>query len=246
MTEIQAPYGSAFSFYEHALVLAAKAHRDQVRKGTDIPYVTHPVHVAHILALAGFDADLVNAGLLHDVIEDAGVSYAEIAETCGFRVADLVASVTEEKTRDGAKIPWEQRKAAKLRRLEEGSRDTAALAAADALHNAHALVSDVARLGDTVWSRFNAPRDRIVWYYGEVLRLVRATLGDEPLVGDLEGAVRVLEAAAARTDRSENELGGLTTSTPSPRTQPHARRLTPEEGQRSPRRRERRLRRNLP
>jgi len=55
---------------DRAIVLAALAHEGQRRKGTVVPYVTHPFNVAVILDRHGFAADVVVAGVLHDVIED--------------------------------------------------------------------------------------------------------------------------------------------------------------------------------
>ena len=54
----------------HALAFAAKHHDRQVRKGTKLPYLTHPANVAIILSRYGRDNDTVVAGILHDVIED--------------------------------------------------------------------------------------------------------------------------------------------------------------------------------
>ena len=54
-----------------ALRLAAAAHYEDMRKGSQVPYVMHPFHVALILDRLGFHEDLVIAGLLHDVLEDA-------------------------------------------------------------------------------------------------------------------------------------------------------------------------------
>ena len=53
-----------------AYKLAAIVHAKQMRKGTLIPYVAHPIHVASILARAGCSEDVVIAGVLHDVLED--------------------------------------------------------------------------------------------------------------------------------------------------------------------------------
>jgi hypothetical protein len=55
---------------DRALVLASVAHSSADRKGTSIPYVSHPVHVARLLERHGFDENVVIAGLLHDVVED--------------------------------------------------------------------------------------------------------------------------------------------------------------------------------
>ena len=54
----------------HALAFAAKHHDQQVRKGTRLPYLTHPANVAIILTRYGCDETTVVAGILHDVIED--------------------------------------------------------------------------------------------------------------------------------------------------------------------------------
>ncbi len=56
---------------DRALVLAAAVHQVQVRKGTAVPYIIHPYQVALILDRHGWPEDVVVAGALHDVLEDA-------------------------------------------------------------------------------------------------------------------------------------------------------------------------------
>lgn len=56
-----------------AIEFAAKAHQNQKRKGTDIPYISHPFGVAMILHNAKCKEDIIIAGLLHDTLEDTGV-----------------------------------------------------------------------------------------------------------------------------------------------------------------------------
>src|SRR4051812_44840269 len=111
-----------FSFrYESALTLAARSHSGQFRKGIDVPYVVHPVHVASILAHYAFSEDEVIAGLLHDVVEDSSISLNHIAEVFGQIVMNTVDVVTERKKDEhGAEIPWEQRRAEALQRLRQG------------------------------------------------------------------------------------------------------------------------------
>ena len=53
-----------------AIEVAIKAHQNQVRKGTDIPYITHPLAVGIILAKAGCSDEVIIAGILHDTLED--------------------------------------------------------------------------------------------------------------------------------------------------------------------------------
>ncbi len=79
--------------FTQAITLAAKAHEGQLRKGTAIPYITHPVAVAALVAQYGGDEDQQIAALLHDVLEDGGPQYAaQIGEQFGPRVLAMVRS----------------------------------------------------------------------------------------------------------------------------------------------------------
>ena len=72
-----------------AALFAAKAHEGAVRKGSNIPYITHPMETAVIVSMMTDDKEVIAAALLHDVIEDAGVSEDELREQFGDRVAWL-------------------------------------------------------------------------------------------------------------------------------------------------------------
>ncbi|HWQ14654.1 MAG TPA: HD domain-containing protein [Roseiflexaceae bacterium] len=182
--------------YDEALRLAARAHRAQLRKGTDIPYIAHPVAVSVILLRHGFHEDLAVAGLLHDVVEDCGVPLAELETTFGPEVARLVDAVSETKTAGGAERPWEERKAEKLAHLHSGGPDVAALKAADALHNIRSILADMREVGPAVWERFKRGAQPTLWYYREILGGVRAQLGDHPLALELADAVESLATAS--------------------------------------------------
>jgi guanosine-3',5'-bis(diphosphate) 3'-pyrophosphohydrolase len=75
--------------YLEALAFAVERHGGarQPRKGTGFPYVVHPIRVAEILDRYGYDEDVVVAGMLHDVVEDAGVTHAELERAFGIRVS---------------------------------------------------------------------------------------------------------------------------------------------------------------
>jgi len=73
---------------------SAAAHEGQFRKGGD-PYITHPLAVAEILASWHLDAQTLIAALLHDVVEDTGISSEDIADEFGKPVAQLVDGVTK-------------------------------------------------------------------------------------------------------------------------------------------------------
>lgn len=77
-----------------AQAFAAKAHAGQKRKSGD-DYIIHPESVAHYLAEWGMDAPTIAAGLLHDVVEDTGVTLDQIEKEFGDNVAKLVDGVTK-------------------------------------------------------------------------------------------------------------------------------------------------------
>src|SRR5215213_4303631 len=113
----------------HAFAFAAKHHDKQVRKGTALPYLTHPANVALILTRYGQDEETVIAGILHDVVEDCvreGYSASDltqrIGEKFGERVLETVLAVTERKLDDdGIEMSWDERKADYLQRLSDAS-----------------------------------------------------------------------------------------------------------------------------
>lgn len=80
-----------------ALEYATKAHEGQYRKGEgQVPYITHPVAVANILWKAGERSEvLLAAALLHDTVEDCGVTHAQLVEEFGLAIANVVAEVTD-------------------------------------------------------------------------------------------------------------------------------------------------------
>lgn len=144
---------------ERALRVAARAHREQTRKGTDIPYLTHPTAVALILVRAGFDDEAtLSAALLHDVVEDTDYPPERLAAEFPPRVLEYVAAVTERKlAADGSKRPWIDRKREHLTQVEAGSVAVRAIALADKFHNLTTIVHDL-ESGEPVWERFNADR----------------------------------------------------------------------------------------
>lgn len=186
---------AAFSSrYDAALMLAARAHREQLRKGTDIPYIAHVVHVSVILIRHGFDEEIAIAGLLHDVVEDCDVPLDRLADAFGARVAGLVEAVSEQKSADDVELPWEERKEYKLAHLRAGGPDVAALKAADAIHNVRSISADLRQVGAAVWERFKRGPQPTLGYYRAILAGVREKLGDHPIVVELADAVEELAA----------------------------------------------------
>lgn len=188
---------SVFERYDAALTLAARAHRSQTRKGSDIPYVVHPVHVSVLLIRHGFPQDVVLAGLLHDIVEDQNVSPREIETQFGSAVAEMVTALTERKVEDGTKRPWEVRKAEALEQLRAASDGAVAVKAADLLHNARSLAQLLRREGPSIWACYSRGPRQSVGQYRSVVSLARERLGSHPLVQEAEEAITDLESVIA-------------------------------------------------
>lgn len=77
-----------------AVRFADQAHDGQVRKFSGFPYITHPMEVMQIVNGICSDDDVLAAAVLHDVIEDCGVTYTDLVIEFNERVAHLVYQVT--------------------------------------------------------------------------------------------------------------------------------------------------------
>src|SRR5689334_1807319 len=110
-----------------AIEFAARAHRNGLRKGSDTPYISHPYSVGLMLTRAGFDAEVVAAGILHDTIEDTHTTLEEIREYFGDRVATIVEGCTEP---DRA-ATWEERKEHTIHYLQTAPYEIRSVSCAD-------------------------------------------------------------------------------------------------------------------
>ena len=182
--------GGLFSpLIERAMRVAARAHRDQCRKATDVPYLSHPTAVALILSRVGFDDDFVlAAALLHDVVEDTEHSLQQLAAEFPREVIDIVSALSERKTDEsGAPRPWKDRKMEHIAEIAGASLEAKAVALADKLHNLRCMLLDHETQGEALWERFNAGKQQIVWYHEAMLA---ATTADEPRIDRLQAECR--------------------------------------------------------
>ena len=118
---------------------AAQKHAGQRRKGTAAePYINHLLEVAELVssALAEPDIDLVIAALLHDTVEDTGVTKEVLVEAFGSDVADLVMEVTDEKS-----LPKAERKRLQIVHASQISVRAQVIKLADKISNLRAIVS---------------------------------------------------------------------------------------------------------
>ncbi len=182
-----------------AFRLALEAHDGQVRKGTEIPYIEHPIGVASLVMEDGGSDVETAAALLHDAVEDGGEEFVpRIRDELGDEVLGVVLECSDSVEPRGApKAPWRERKVAYLAAIPTKSAAAVRVSTADKLHNARAILADVRALGDGVFERFNADRDGILWYY----RSVGEALGVHPdarprLAGELARTVDAIEELA--------------------------------------------------
>lgn len=198
----------------HALAFAAKHHDQQVRKGTRLPYLTHPANVALILCRYDQDEDTLVAGILHDVIEDCvrdeytrEMLEMRIGSKFGESVLEAVLAVTK-RTRDDDGVPLspEETRADYLERLAQAPPRARWVCAADKLHNASSILADLRRTEypDLVWERFKPGREGTIRWYRQVYDRLRALGFHEPIMEELGQTTVSLEAySAPETKRTE-------------------------------------------
>src|SRR5256885_5529462 len=116
--------------FEEALVFATQLHKEQVRKGTAIPYIAHLLGVTSIVLENGGNEDEAIAALLHDAIEDQGgaATREEIRRRFGDTVVAIVDGCTDAEVMP--KPPWRGRKEAYIAHLCQASPSVRLISAA--------------------------------------------------------------------------------------------------------------------
>ena len=153
---------------DRAIIFAVKAHSGTERRGKGYPYIVHPMEAVEIVSTMTDDQELLAAAALHDTVEDTDVTAEQIREEFGDRVAELVASETDQIPGRAGKEEetWHARKQAAIDRLAAASRDAKIVALGDKLSNMRAIARDYAVQGDALWNIFHAkdPKDH-EWHY---------------------------------------------------------------------------------
>lgn len=198
---------------EAAVRLAAQGHYHQFRKrdrtgdapmstgvplpDDHIPYITHLMGTMTILARHGAPDEVLAAAALHDYLEDVPDPNGRerIRRITNDEVLELVLAVTEDKRSDRSRDEtWELRKQEQIADIESMPRDAVLIKSADMLHNLLSLEFDLSEASDPqlVWGRFNAPKEKQLWYFSSVLDAIRLRLGDHQLTSELAEVIRLL------------------------------------------------------
>ena len=188
--------------FDEALVFAARHHREQLRKGSRVPYMSHLMSVSALVLEHGGTEDQAIAALLHDAVEDApagqgGAVLAQIREQFGATVADIVLACSDGLNDSGERSgTWQERKQPYVAGLPHKPLDALLVTAADKTHNGLCIAADVRRYGHDFWTTFNASRDELVWYYTSVRDVVAERLPGSSIADALGRAVAELVSAA--------------------------------------------------
>ena len=151
--------------FAEALLFASQLHERQVRKGSQVPYISHLLGVTALVLQDGGNETEAIAALLHDAVEDQGgmETLAEIQDRFGEQVAEIVLACSD--TTASPKPPWRDRKQAYLEHLESASPQVLRVSLADKLHNARSILRDIHIQGNAIWDKFNGGKTGTLWYY---------------------------------------------------------------------------------
>lgn len=152
--------------FARAAVFACEQHRGQNRDDARTPYAVHVFRVAeHLRRIAAEqDEEVLLAALLHDTIEDTGITYDTIASQFGGGVAELVAELTNDN-----RLPKAQRRAAMIEHIYTISTRAKRIKLADRLDNVTELVR-----GDS------GTKEKLARYVQETEHILQACKGACP------------------------------------------------------------------
>ena len=171
---------------EKAINFAAKAHQSQTRKGTYIPYITHPFAVGMLLQRANCSNEVIAAGILHDTLEDTETTYDSLEKEFGKRVANLVLVASE----NDKSLSWEKRKQHTIDMLKEATLEEIQVIVGDKLHNLRSIRNDLNLHGEGIWQRFNRGKREQHWYYASIVKVLATRKREFELIDELEQEVK--------------------------------------------------------
>lgn len=176
--------------YQEAMNFAFKHHRNQLRKGSGVPYMTHLMSVSALVMEHGGGEDEGIAALLHDAIEDQNVTYDEIRIRFGDRVADIVQGCTKEDLGDRS---LKEAREDYFKHLRQAFPPVLLVSACDKLHNLRHTLQDL-EAGHDIWKRFKGGLEGTLWYYKNLSEVFRVVGIPQALSTEIVETYRRLEA----------------------------------------------------
>ena len=200
MSEPLKPNWQPTDVYLDAFGVAAEKHKDGVRKGTTIPYISHLLAVSALVIEHGGNEVQASAALLHDVIEDTAVDESMLIALVDRPVAEIVVACSD--SFEKPKKPWRERKEKYLRHLREMIAEPEVnpailVALADKVHNAETTADMVLHKGKTAKEiyddpNFNAKVGEQKWWYESLVTEFRKSTVAPDLVDRLDRAVKAI------------------------------------------------------
>ena len=170
---------------------ASAAHAGQIRNGSGgLPYIEHPVAVAERLERHGYGEEVLAAALLHDVVEDSETTVEELRQEFGERVAELVATLSDDASIDDYRTRKDEHRA----RVHEFDGAAFAIYGADKLTNSSMLHRSLEREGDAVRGEFKVPLELKLEVWGEDAAMLRHEAPQLPFLDELDEALSLLRA----------------------------------------------------
>ena len=193
---------------ETAFGVASWAHRDDVRKGTSIPYLSHLLAVSALVIENGGTEGQAAAALLHDAIEDTEIDEFMLRALIDRQVVDIVVACSDALKRP--KPSWRPRKEKYLNHLREMIAEpepnpAILVALADKVHNAETTANMVTlqeMTAEQVFAnpKFNAKVDEQKWWYTSLVNEFQKSKVSPGLVRRLERAVNLIFNASKKGD----------------------------------------------
>ena len=179
--------------FEEGLIYATRAHGNQTRKKTGIPFVAHVLGVTAIALEYGANESEAIGALLHDTVEDCGgvERLRDIRGRFGDDVARIVDGCTD--TYEVPKPPWLERKRSYIEHLKDSDSSTLLVSASDKLHNTRAILAELRRHGLEVFERFSGKKDGTVWYYRTLVTAFTEQGNHSDLIEELDRVVTDIE-----------------------------------------------------
>ncbi len=200
MKDHQEPNWQPTGLIQTAFEIASHQHRDCVKKGTSIPYISHLLAVSALVIEHGGTEVQAAAALLHDVLEDTDVDEFMLRALIDRPVVDIVVACSDTQTKP--KPLWRERKEKYLKHLlemlAEPEVDPAILVAlADKVHNAETTSDMVLHKGKTAKEiyddpNFNAKVDEQQWWYESLVAEFRKSNVAPDLIDRLDRAVKAI------------------------------------------------------
>ncbi|MBK8808104.1 MAG: bifunctional (p)ppGpp synthetase/guanosine-3',5'-bis(diphosphate) 3'-pyrophosphohydrolase [Bacteroidales bacterium] len=149
-----------------AIQFAALAHKNQKRKGSGVPYISHPFSVAMYLNSKFCSDNVIIAALFHDLLEDTKIKKTNIEALFGSEVLKIVEDCTDENLFD-----WKKRKLATFEKIKSGNDNLLKVSMADKMHNMLSMLEDFEIVQDKIWKKFRKAKSDYLWYFSELQKI---------------------------------------------------------------------------